>query len=95
MISCSETPVEPPAGCDLAGECQGKLVNFDGEDNRDDCVLFCRDNAACNFWTFDPARELCSLFETFLSLDESSCPECRSGERDCPIGELTSIHLHL
>merc|ERR1719158_1204639 len=87
--------------CYIHGQCQEFTIDFQFSDDPDECGHYCRkknkalaeeDTHRCNWWSWEPAQELCIMFHnctTSASGNPSGllCPECISGMGDCPARE--------
>ncbi len=64
----------------IPGFCLGSTVgNVADIGDPYECLSFCKDSTNCNWFTYNPTQELCSLHPDCY-LDAESCPECVSGE---------------
>ena len=70
--------------CDAPGQCTESIF-FENVPaiNPLDCWKKCRSFQGCNFGTFVPNMNLCSLFETCIKLDTISCQNCRTSSNTC------------
>ena len=80
--------------CYVYGQCQGYTVNFKYTEFVDQCHRFCGENKNCNWWTWEPALELCMLYVNCTNppayIDQPAvepCPGCISGQKMCPARE--------
>ena len=83
--------VAPSAGreCFIAGECNhsfqiaGKLV-----DNQYLCRKECQLSPYCNWFTYYKEASYCELYRNCLDLDDKTCPDCLTGEKECSAPEI-------
>ena len=70
--------------CDAPGECT-ESIYLTNEPAIDpvDCWKKCWNYQGCNFGTFIPDINLCSLFQTCTKLDTTLCPHCRTSSVEC------------
>jgi len=78
--------------CYVYGQCQEYSLDFKVTQDAEGCHKFCGKNQECNWWSWEPAFELCMLFAncTEVGIDPPAvepCPECISGEKGCPARE--------
>ena len=62
-------------------------LDFKVTQDAEGCHKFCGKNQDCNWWSWEPAFELCMLFHncTEVGIDPPAvepCPDCISGERE-------------
>ena len=68
--------------CDIKGECKGQLVDFKVCRGVAECLLYCKLDAACKWWTWDDPKQLCLLFETCETKPTGvRCEGCVTGQR--------------
>ena len=79
--------------CYIHGQCQEFSIDFKFSDDPDECGHFCRkknnaldkeDPHRCNWWSWEPAQELCIMFHNCTTSADGSpsgllCPDCISG----------------
>jgi len=78
--------------CYVYGQCQEYSLDFKVTQDAEGCHKFCGKNQDCNWWSWEPAFELCMLFHncTEVGIDPPAvepCPDCISGESECPARE--------
>jgi len=87
--------------CYIHGQCQEFTIDFQFSDDPDECGHYCRkknkaldedDIHKCNWWSWEPAQELCIMFHNCTTSADGKpsgliCPECISGMGDCPARE--------
>ena len=59
-------------------------VNFKGLEDAESCHRICGKNEDCEWWSWEPAQDLCMLFANCTESghpDAGICPDCISGER--------------
>merc|ERR1712038_606032 len=94
--------------CYIHGQCQEFTVDFQFSDDPDECGHYCRkknralaedDPHRCNWWSWEPAQELCVMFTNCTESGDGGpsgliCPECISGMGDCPARECALAHKY-
>ena len=65
--------------CDVAGECSGTLLGFSSTNSTAECLVECKANSDCAWFTHNEQDSFCAIYETCDSIDSSVCPECISG----------------
>jgi len=77
--------------CYVYGQCQEYSIDFKVTQDAEGCHKFCGKNNECNWWSWEPAFELCMLFVNCTDgVDPPAvepCPDCISGEKMCPARE--------
>jgi len=78
--------------CYVYGQCQEYSLDFKATQDAEGCHKFCGKSQECNWWSWEPAFELCMLYSncTEDGVDPPAvepCPECISGEKECPARE--------
>lgn len=89
-----ERVCEPVYKCSLSGQCQGILVGKETEVNsRDLCLDLCKTDpdAECEWFTYDEGRRECKLFTNCPQPPTQLCPDCVSGEKECPFDNTTPV----
>jgi hypothetical protein len=61
---------------------QGKIDNSMQVSNKEECLVFCKGDPTCTWFTYFPAAKECFLFSDCPTIDET-CTECLSGEFSC------------
>ena len=75
--------------CFSVGECKESLpISGSVSDNQYECRKLCQSMSSCNWFTFFQATSYCQLYKNCVQLDENSCKECLSGEKECTVPEL-------
>ena len=70
--------------CDAPGECkEGIYLANEPAIDSFGCWKKCRSHQGCNFGTFIPNMNLCSLYETCTKMDNNSCPNCLTSSNKC------------
>ena len=71
--------------CDMPGQCKGTFAGFDVTGTRDLCLNYCQETPNCQWWTFDPQTNYCTLSSSEdCNFEPSpSHPDTISGKRDC------------
>ena len=76
--------------CFVAGECTfGQQVDVLESADELQCLTICQATANCTWFTFFPNSESCELFSSCGTVDDTLCPECISGQKECSIPEPT------
>ena len=71
-------------GCFVDGECSGGVIVGNSQAaNSNDCLLDCKDNPDCHYFTFLGDIPACLLYDTCPELSTSDCEECVSGDVAC------------
>merc|ERR1712038_1426426 len=76
--------------CYVPGQCQEYSVDFKKTEDVDHCQKFCGTDDDCNWWSFEPAQNLCVLFGNCTESGNPNqvvCPDCISGQKLCPARE--------
>jgi hypothetical protein len=47
------------------------------------CLESCQENSNCTWFSFFPDSNFCQTFSSCKNIDETSCPNCISGQREC------------
>lgn len=73
--------------CWVSGECQGNLLGMMESSSEQDCLLACKNDTDCEWFTFHPsgddsAKSYCVLFKDCPNID-TACVDCVTGERRC------------
>ena len=70
--------------CDIRGQCiNSDLVGIRQARNSQECLAHCQNKDNCKWYTFEPLKDLCELFQFCTELDEETCPSCLSGQVEC------------
>ena len=78
-------------GCYVEGECiEGVSVGIMSADTVQDCVSFCKDVAACEYFTYSTSVGVCVAYGDCPRLSVDQCSDCVSGDASCP-AELCGI----
>ena len=79
---------EPDFQCLVPGECIFSQ-NFDILAAKEEiqCLEMCQNNANCTWFTFYPETDICQLFVSCGSIDDTYCPLCTTGQKECSIPE--------
>ena len=84
-----ETTPEPPAQCEVKGECtDGHELEFSFESSLEDCLLSCQKISTATWITFDPDSTLCQCLESCGEgpvTEGSDCANCVSSETRCEV----------
>ena len=77
--------IEDDLKCFVSGQCTN-TENLDilSVDDEFKCLDECHNLSKCTWFTFNPESKSCVLFSNCVKIDESSCPLCLSGQRECP-----------
>ena len=71
-----------PLACFVQGQCEG-LLDFGLETNSaTECLDVCQSFDQCTWFTYKPEVQLCLLYQTCTTLDET-CTTCISGQQGC------------
>ena len=74
--------------CFVPGECNnGQLLSVQATANEFKCLDICQLNRNCAWFSFNPESGSCLLFASCLNFDESLCPLCVNGQKECTIPE--------
>jgi hypothetical protein len=70
--------------CFIPGEC----TNSQGLDilpsvDEFQCLESCQENTNCTWFSFFPDSNFCQTFSSCKNVDETLCPNCISGQREC------------
>ena len=72
--------------CFVQGECTNSdLLEIVGTANQYKCLKECQANQRCSWFTFDQDTGGCRLLMNCILLDNTSCPQCVSGETTCSV----------
>ncbi len=72
------------ANCSLAGQCLESLFITEATTaNAQGCLEECKENQACQWFTYKPANDVCDLFKTCGYVSNENCPDCLSGQKEC------------
>jgi len=75
--------------CFKKGECKESFQILGNViDSQYLCRKECQSNPYCKWFTYFKKTNYCQLYRDCAKLDEQSCPECLSGERDCLAPEI-------
>ncbi len=66
---------------------QGHIIKQEDVDTEGQCLKDCQINMDCQWYTFNEDINLCLLFETCPTVDET-CSTCTSGENGCSLGRF-------
>ena len=82
--------------CNIPGECQdGFVLKTLGTQSYIECQIECFSTPGCNYFTFNDEVNMCIVFYNCTDITDTDCPDCSTGQRDCPIcsvpGECTGI----
>ena len=84
-------------GCFVSGECVNSIVSGVAVANSvGECVNFCQSATSCEYFSFNPADNVCLVFDDCPELSNENCDSCVSGNRGCPneiCGFPGEIHL--
>ena len=70
--------------CFEKGECLNSFILDVAEtESPQQCLAQCKQTPGCTWFTYNPSFPYCELLSNCLTLSESSCPECLSGEAGC------------
>lgn len=75
------------------------VYNIDhlGTSSISECQTACKQTEDCNFFTFDDADNFCALYYNCSSIDDTTCTDCYTGQKDCLIcsqaGECQGIDV--
>merc|ERR1712117_949431 len=56
--------------CYVYGQCQEYSLNFKVTQDAEGCHKFCGKNQECNWWSWEPAFELCMLFAKCTDVED-------------------------
>ena len=71
--------------CFVQGECTlSENIEIVSADDELKCLDRCQTKFNCTWFTFYPNSETCQLFSNCKNIEESFCPLCISGQKDCP-----------
>ena len=79
--------------CEVYGKCVGNSVGEANVNNTNECTRECQDTPACNYWTYNPSDNVCSLYGDCAVIDKFSCPTCIFGDRNCSLGKERHLPL--
>jgi len=68
--------------CDEVGQCQGVKLFSGKVSNKDDCMVLCRANASCEWFTYFTDFQICMLFKTCDNIN-IDLKTAISGEKEC------------
>ena len=66
----------------LVGRCLGPNIGIYVSEDADECLLQCQSSSSCQWFTFNPADNVCSL-TTECDWNDETCPDCVYGSRYC------------
>ncbi len=70
--------------CTLQGQCQKSfLLRETSAPTEQDCLIECKTNSDCKWYSFNPTFLLCKLFSECNELTSDNCKGCVSGEARC------------
>jgi hypothetical protein len=72
------------AQCFVPGRCLEVPIHNEVDDDQYACLAACKNNADCEWFSFDSSTGICSFYEACSSRD--SCLTCVSGENECEDG---------
>ena len=76
----------PNMRCYEPGKCiQSNLLKVEPVQDQDDCILKCRGEQKCEYFTYRSDRKFCYLFDGCQKTDVSVCGTCLTGFRECPL----------
>ena len=78
----------PGLQCNVTGECIDTGAGYEVDSSRDSCILLCQSTPECQWWSFSPTTEICFLFQGCGEIGVDTCPECVSGQKDCPVDQM-------
>lgn len=79
------TTVLAQNSCYIQGQCQDGLeLDSKASFSYYQCLEQCQKDLECNFFTYDSDDNLCHLLANCTQVNPVSCPNCYSGEKDCP-----------
>ena len=71
--------------CHAPGECKDSLaITYKIVTSYAQCMGHCRSTSQCEWVTYYPKAKFCSMFTGCLTLNETTCPDCKTGEVECP-----------
>ena len=68
--------------CYQPGEFEGIILNITTSPSYNDCLEGCTNYGTCNYFTLD--GDLCIFYLDVVSLSDTICPDCISGQVGCP-----------
>ncbi len=75
--------------CFSKGECKESFpVTGSVLETQYECRKQCQSNLACTWFTYFQKTSYCQLYKNCFRLDEQSCTQCLSGEKECSAPEL-------
>ena len=80
--------------CYIEGQCQDGLeLDSKAAFSYYQCLEQCQNDVDCNFFTYDSDDNLCYLLANCTQINTTTCPNCYSGEKDCP-NEVTRYKIN-
>ena len=79
---------EPEFQCFVPGECIfSQNIDILAAKEEIQCLEMCQNNVNCTWFTFYPETDICQLFVSCGSIDDTYCPLCTTGQKECSIPE--------
>ncbi len=74
--------------CNVQGECRdGYHIDHSGASSYLECQSACLNTNECNYFTFNEPNDFCLLLYNCTGIDDTNCPDCFTGQKDCQICE--------
>ncbi len=71
--------------CNVQGECLDSYqIDHSITDTYLNCQKDCQSTTNCNYFTFYEPDNFCKLLYNCTNIDLMECPECYTGQKDCP-----------
>jgi len=75
--------------CFITGKCRnGFPISGKQVENQYDCRKDCQFDPSCNWFTYYKEARYCQLHRNCTKLDNQTCTDCLSGEKDCAAPEI-------
>ena len=79
---------EPDYQCSVPGECiLSQHLDLVASKDELQCLELCKQEVNCTWFTFYPETGSCQMFTSCLGIDDSRCPLCLTGQRECSFPE--------
>jgi hypothetical protein len=70
--------------CFVSGECtNSQELEIIPSKDEFECLESCHQNINCTWFTFFPDSGVCHLLSSCGSIEETFCPNCISGQKEC------------
>jgi hypothetical protein len=70
--------------CFISGECSnGQELDNLSSKNEFQCLESCQQTANCTWFSFHPDSSTCNLLSSCKTIEDATCLNCISGEREC------------